>query len=355
MCIQYLSFKSSWCENQAHYCFHLPRQPFPGNWYPGHSTVTLLRHSGGALPHQPPPLSLFALFFQSSCCSVSQPHLGASPGSLTWAGITTFEQKCLSLYLGILQRSARMFSETRALIVSLSSNYWLNAYEFEQTLGDSEGQESLLCHSSWGHKELDTTWRLNNKTSWLAAEWPHNPVRIPQPGFQGPPQSGTNLPFQPHLVPIVSLMWNFWDNRPDFPMASLTLSSFHFVPVDAMPETPSPSSQNLSSSPRSNEYSPQKLSHSILLIRHPSDSSIPCTMSQSFEFKTLSPFRWLALFDEGPSSTDHHSSLWSYCLEVSSLKWIMLKWRHAHLVLSRGYLGEWTWWFFSEPEYHPWL
>ena len=30
-------------------------------------------------------------------------------------------------------------------------------HEFEQTLGDSEGQGSLSCCSSWGHKELDTT------------------------------------------------------------------------------------------------------------------------------------------------------------------------------------------------------
>ena len=32
----------------------------------------------------------------------------------------------------------------------------LNRHEFEQTLGD-EGQGSLACCSSWGHKELDTT------------------------------------------------------------------------------------------------------------------------------------------------------------------------------------------------------
>ena len=34
----------------------------------------------------------------------------------------------------------------------------LNGQEFEQTLGDSEGQASLVCCSPWGHKELDTTW-----------------------------------------------------------------------------------------------------------------------------------------------------------------------------------------------------
>ena len=33
----------------------------------------------------------------------------------------------------------------------------LSGREFEQTLGDDEGQRSLACCSSWGHKELDMT------------------------------------------------------------------------------------------------------------------------------------------------------------------------------------------------------
>ena len=32
-----------------------------------------------------------------------------------------------------------------------------NGHDFEQTLGDSEGQESLVRCSPWGHKELDMT------------------------------------------------------------------------------------------------------------------------------------------------------------------------------------------------------
>ena len=32
-----------------------------------------------------------------------------------------------------------------------------NGHEFEQTLGDGEGQGSLACCSPWGRKELDTT------------------------------------------------------------------------------------------------------------------------------------------------------------------------------------------------------
>ena len=36
-----------------------------------------------------------------------------------------------------------------------------NGHEFEQTLGDSEGQGSLACCSSWGCKESDMTEQLN--------------------------------------------------------------------------------------------------------------------------------------------------------------------------------------------------
>jgi len=38
----------------------------------------------------------------------------------------------------------------------------LKGLEFEQALGDSEGQGSLACCSPWGHKKLDATKQLNN-------------------------------------------------------------------------------------------------------------------------------------------------------------------------------------------------
>ena len=46
----------------------------------------------------------------------------------------------------------------------------LNGHEFEQTPGDGEGQGSLLCCSSWGHKELDMTeeWKTMPKFYHLA-------------------------------------------------------------------------------------------------------------------------------------------------------------------------------------------
>ena len=37
----------------------------------------------------------------------------------------------------------------------------LNGHETEQVLGGGEEQGSLECYSEWGHKQLDTTERLN--------------------------------------------------------------------------------------------------------------------------------------------------------------------------------------------------
>ena len=35
-------------------------------------------------------------------------------------------------------------------------NGQLNGHEFEQTLGNSEGQGSLVCYNPWADKELDS-------------------------------------------------------------------------------------------------------------------------------------------------------------------------------------------------------
>ena len=40
-------------------------------------------------------------------------------------------------------------------------HHQLDGREFEYTPGDSEGQGSLACCSSWGHKESDMIWFLN--------------------------------------------------------------------------------------------------------------------------------------------------------------------------------------------------
>ena len=40
-------------------------------------------------------------------------------------------------------------------------HHWLSVHEFEQALGDGDGQGGLACCSSWDHKELDMTKWLN--------------------------------------------------------------------------------------------------------------------------------------------------------------------------------------------------
>ena len=44
-------------------------------------------------------------------------------------------------------------------------HHQLSGYEFEETLGDSEGQGSLVQCRPWGHKTSDTTYRLKNNNS----------------------------------------------------------------------------------------------------------------------------------------------------------------------------------------------
>ena len=46
-------------------------------------------------------------------------------------------------------------------------HHWLSGHESEKTLGDSKGQGSLVCCSTWGHKKSDTTERLN----WTELNW----------------------------------------------------------------------------------------------------------------------------------------------------------------------------------------
>ena len=44
-------------------------------------------------------------------------------------------------------------------------HHQLKGHEFEQTLGDDEGQGRLACYSPWGRKKSDTTERLKTATN----------------------------------------------------------------------------------------------------------------------------------------------------------------------------------------------
>ena len=44
----------------------------------------------------------------------------------------------------------------------LGWHHRFNGHEFEQTLGDGEGQGSLVCCSPWGRKESEMTEQLKS-------------------------------------------------------------------------------------------------------------------------------------------------------------------------------------------------
>ena len=44
-------------------------------------------------------------------------------------------------------------------------NHWLSGHEFNQTQGDSGGQESLACCSPWSSKKSNTSEQLNNSNN----------------------------------------------------------------------------------------------------------------------------------------------------------------------------------------------
>ena len=62
--------------------------------------------------------------------------------------------------MGDLQNHSFIPSPT---LVVIQPSHPLN--EFEQTLGDSEGQGSLVCYSPWDCKESDTAYPLNNNNN----------------------------------------------------------------------------------------------------------------------------------------------------------------------------------------------
>ena len=84
-------------------------------------------------------------------------------------------------------------------------HHWLNGHEFEQTLGDGEGQGSMACCSPWGRKESNTTEWLNNINRHLINEirghiscsrmWPGYRVTSAQTHLQEISKVGTWSPW----------------------------------------------------------------------------------------------------------------------------------------------------------------
>ena len=67
-----------------------------------------------------------------------------------------------TLMLGKIEGARRRVRQRIRWLDGITDSRVGHGHEFEQTLGDSEGQRSLACCSLWGNKELDMTELLNN-------------------------------------------------------------------------------------------------------------------------------------------------------------------------------------------------
>ena len=72
----------------------------------------------------------------------------------------------------------RMVGRAPSRLKSAGWHHWLNGRETEQTPGNSEGQQSLVCCSPWGHKDSDMAEQqqisINNsmkESPWKGAAW----------------------------------------------------------------------------------------------------------------------------------------------------------------------------------------
>ena len=88
-----------------------------------------------------------------------------------------------------------------------------NGREFEQTLGDSEGQGSLACCSPRGHKEADTTERLNEGSWRLSVK---NPPANAEDSGDGVQSLGREDPLEKEMATHSSILaWRIpWTEEP---------------------------------------------------------------------------------------------------------------------------------------------
>ena len=66
-----------------------------------------------------------------------------------------------TLMLGKIEGGRRRGRERMRWLDDITNSSITNGHEFEQALGVGDGQGGLACCSSWCHKELDITERLN--------------------------------------------------------------------------------------------------------------------------------------------------------------------------------------------------
>ena len=105
-------------------------------------------------------------------------------------------------------------------------HHWLNGHEFEQTLGGNDGQGSLVCCSSRGHKKSDMT-------EWTAAAKPDAEKSGVHCWVNGLNTDGQHSPsnmkksFPGHFLGFVFQTWESVVNTLWLPLTSVHSTLFH--------------------------------------------------------------------------------------------------------------------------------
>ena len=86
-------------------------------------------------------------------------------------------------------------------------HYRLNGHEFEWTPGVGDGQGSLACCNSWGHKESDTTDRLNWTELNALKDNPSSSMRQDSLPFKEVTSHCMNTPHFPLFTHILMDIW----------------------------------------------------------------------------------------------------------------------------------------------------
>ena len=108
-------------------------------------------------------------------------------------------------------------------------HHQFNGHEFEQTLGDSEGQRSLACCSPWGCKESDTTQRLNNNNL-LKMLVTQLPLILCNPIDCSPPGSSAHGFLQARILKWVAIPFSRGSSQPrDWTQISSTADRFFAI------------------------------------------------------------------------------------------------------------------------------
>ena len=72
-----------------------------------------------------------------------------------------FKDLCISSHFAITHSRVNGITYVKVSPLTLFGTdpitFHFNGHEFEQTLGNSEGQGRLVCCSPWGHRESDVT------------------------------------------------------------------------------------------------------------------------------------------------------------------------------------------------------